>query len=73
VTVRAVALGCASGTAAASAGALSLWRRYLDAGSQVRRFAEATHGRLADVGAVDRLDILPWSSARPRPARSSAK
>lgn len=36
-----------------------LWRRYLRAGDEVRRFAEATHTRLGGLGAVDRLEILP--------------
>jgi 7,8-dihydropterin-6-yl-methyl-4-(beta-D-ribofuranosyl)aminobenzene 5'-phosphate synthase len=56
--VTAVALA-ALGCAAASTGMATLWRRYLRAGDQVRRFADTTHHRLHDLGTVDAVRILP--------------
>jgi 7,8-dihydropterin-6-yl-methyl-4-(beta-D-ribofuranosyl)aminobenzene 5'-phosphate synthase len=48
-------MGCAVGGVTAG----WLWHRYRLAGEEVRRFADTTHGRLADIGTVDRLEVMP--------------
>lgn len=54
-----VATTCAGVVVAGASGAGWLWRRYRRAGDEVRRFADATHDRLADIGTVDGLEVLP--------------